>query len=60
MVSMFSFIVSRGPTWLMALNFLQFLNSYHRLISFGLYCLGFVWFVLSLKKGYYMRQFSLV
>ncbi|KIH63139.1 phosphatidate cytidylyltransferase [Ancylostoma duodenale] len=40
-------------------NFLQFLNSYHRLISFGLYCLGFVWFVLSLKKGYYMRQFSL-
>ncbi|XGW30825.1 hypothetical protein V3C99_009634 [Haemonchus contortus] len=118
MVSMFSFIVSRGPTWLMALvfaiqfkcfheiisiglavyrmydfpwfrllswyflvtsnyfifgeslidywaillrkdNFLHFLNSYHRLISFGLYCVGFVWFVLSLKKGYYMRQFSL-
>ncbi|KHJ91866.1 phosphatidate cytidylyltransferase [Oesophagostomum dentatum] len=118
MVSMFSFIVSRGPTWLMALvfaiqfkcfheiisiglavyrmydfpwfrllswyflltsnyfffgeslidywaillrkdNFLQFLNSYHRLISFALYCVGFVWFVLSLKKGYYLRQFSL-
>ncbi|VDL84296.1 unnamed protein product [Nippostrongylus brasiliensis] len=118
MVSMFSFIVSRGPTWLMALvfaiqfkcfheiisiglavyrmydfpwfrllswyflvtsnyfifgeslidywaillrkdNFLHFLINYHRLISFGLYCVGFVWFVLSLKKGYYMRQFSL-
>ncbi|CAJ0602632.1 unnamed protein product [Cylicocyclus nassatus] len=118
MVSLFSFIVSRGPTWLMALvfaiqfkcfheiisiglavyrmydfpwfralswyflitsnyfifgeslidywaialrkdNFLQFLNSYHRLISFALYCVGFVWFVLSLKKGYYLRQFSL-
>ncbi|VDL72328.1 unnamed protein product [Nippostrongylus brasiliensis] len=40
-------------------NFLHFLINYHRLISFGLYCVGFVWFVLSLKKGYYMRQFSL-
>ncbi|VDM57384.1 unnamed protein product [Angiostrongylus costaricensis] len=118
MVSMFCFIVSRGPTWLMALvfaiqfkcfheiiniglavyrmydfpwfrvlswyflvtsnyfifgeslidywaillrkdNFLHFLITYHRLISFALYCVGFVWFVLSLKKGYYMRQFSL-
>ncbi|CAI4229526.1 unnamed protein product [Auanema sp. JU1783] len=40
-------------------NFLQFLVSYHRLISFALYCIGFVSFVLSLRKGYYMRQFSL-
>ncbi|PAV91049.1 hypothetical protein WR25_01260 isoform C [Diploscapter pachys] len=40
-------------------NFLHFLVAYHRLISFSLYCIGFVWFVLSLRKGYYMRQFSL-
>ncbi|CAD6194530.1 unnamed protein product [Caenorhabditis auriculariae] len=118
MVSMFSFLVNRGATWLMALvfliqfkcfqeiitiglavyrlydfpwfrtlswyflvtsnyfffgeslidywaillrkdNFLNFLVTYHRLISFFLYCIGFVWFVLSLRKGYYMRQFSL-
>ena len=29
---------------------------YHRLISFALYILGFVWFVLSLVKKYYLRQ----
>ncbi|CAI5447211.1 unnamed protein product [Caenorhabditis angaria] len=40
-------------------NFLHFMVAYHRLISFALYCIGFVSFVLSLKKGYYMRQFSL-
>ncbi|CAJ0587925.1 unnamed protein product, partial [Mesorhabditis spiculigera] len=40
-------------------NFLHLLIQYHRLISFGLYCIGFVWFVLSLQKGYYVRQFSL-
>ncbi|XP_018027743.1 phosphatidate cytidylyltransferase, photoreceptor-specific isoform X1 [Hyalella azteca] len=33
--------------------------SYHRFISFFMYIIGFVWFVLSLKKRYYMRQFSL-
>ncbi|CAL4066319.1 unnamed protein product, partial [Meganyctiphanes norvegica] len=38
---------------------LRFLITYHRLISFSMYCVGFVWFVLSLKKKYYMRQFSL-
>lgn len=32
---------------------------YHRFISFFMYIIGFVWFVLSLKKRYYMRQFSL-
>lgn len=37
-----------------------FLLGYHRFISFCLYLIGFVWFVLSLKKRYYMRQFSLV
>lgn len=33
--------------------------TYHRFISFCLYCGGFVWFVLSLVKKYYMKQFSL-
>lgn len=37
-----------------------FLLGYHRFISFCLYLVGFVWFVLSLEKRYYMRQFSLV
>ena len=36
-----------------------FLLGYHRFISFALYLIGFVWFVLSLEKRYYMRQFSL-
>uniref|UniRef100_A0A1I7SY04 Phosphatidate cytidylyltransferase n=1 Tax=Caenorhabditis tropicalis TaxID=1561998 RepID=A0A1I7SY04_9PELO len=59
MISTFTFIVNRGATWLMFLNFLHFLVAYHRLVSFALYCIGFVSFVLSLRKGYYMRQFSL-
>ena len=37
-------------------DFLPFLVRYHRLISFSLYILGFVWFVLSLVKKYYLRQ----
>ncbi|CEF63909.1 Phosphatidate cytidylyltransferase [Strongyloides ratti] len=36
-----------------------FLVGYHRFVSFCFYCIGFIWFVLSLKKGYYLRQFSL-
>lgn len=40
-------------------DFLQPLVSYHRLISFGLYCAGIVLFVLSLRKHYYFRQFSM-
>ncbi|CAG9560718.1 unnamed protein product [Danaus chrysippus] len=40
-------------------DYLRFLVTYHRFISFSLYCVGFVWFVLSLVKRYYMRQFSL-
>ena len=40
-------------------EFLPFLVRYHRFISFSMYVLGFVWFVLSLVKRYYMRQFSL-
>uniref|UniRef100_A0A915KE16 Phosphatidate cytidylyltransferase n=1 Tax=Romanomermis culicivorax TaxID=13658 RepID=A0A915KE16_ROMCU len=40
-------------------EFLRFLVVHHRLISFTAYIGGFVWFVLSLKKKYYVRQFSL-
>ncbi|CAD5218222.1 unnamed protein product [Bursaphelenchus okinawaensis] len=40
-------------------EFLRYLVVYHRVISFSLYCVGFVWFVLSLRKGLYLRQFSL-
>lgn len=32
---------------------------YHRLISFTLYTAGFVAFVLTLKKTYYLKQFTL-
>ncbi|KAG5891600.1 hypothetical protein JTB14_032543 [Gonioctena quinquepunctata] len=40
-------------------DFLRVLVTYHRFISFSLYCGGFVLFVLSLVKKYYMKQFSL-
>ena len=40
-------------------EFLRALVTYHRMISFLLYIVGFVWFVLSLVKKYYMKQFSL-
>ncbi|OUC45661.1 phosphatidate cytidylyltransferase [Trichinella nativa] len=40
-------------------EFLRFLLTNHRMISFFLYLIGFIWFVLSLVKRYYMRQFSL-
>jgi len=40
-------------------DFLRGMVKYHRFISFSLYCIGFVWFVLSLVKRYYMKQFSL-
>jgi len=40
-------------------NFLQPLVSYHRMIGFLLYTSGFVGFVLSLKKTYYLKQFTL-
>uniref|UniRef100_A0AC35UD62 Phosphatidate cytidylyltransferase n=1 Tax=Rhabditophanes sp. KR3021 TaxID=114890 RepID=A0AC35UD62_9BILA len=52
MIEVFKVIIQRE-------QFLRFLVDYHRFISFLLYCIGFVWFVLSLKKGYYLRQFSL-
>ncbi|XP_064458519.1 phosphatidate cytidylyltransferase, photoreceptor-specific-like [Ornithodoros turicata] len=40
-------------------DFMRPMVRYHRFISFCLYLVGFIWFVLSLKKKYYMRQFSL-
>ncbi|KAJ8673450.1 hypothetical protein QAD02_004712 [Eretmocerus hayati] len=40
-------------------DYLRFLVTYHRFVSFCLYIIGFVWFVLSLVKKYYMKQFSL-
>ncbi|KAI6241821.1 Phosphatidate cytidylyltransferase [Aphelenchoides fujianensis] len=40
-------------------EFLRTLVVHHRLISFVLYLGGFLWFVLSLQKGLYLRQFSL-
>ncbi|KAG8237375.1 hypothetical protein J437_LFUL013010 [Ladona fulva] len=40
-------------------EYLRVLVTYHRFISFCLYIIGFVWFVLSLVKRYYMKQFSL-
>jgi len=40
-------------------DFLPALVRYHRFISFAMYIIGFVWFVLSLVKKYYLRQFSL-
>lgn len=40
-------------------DFLQPLVTYHRMISFSLYTGGFVFFVWSLKKTYYLKQFTL-
>jgi phosphatidate cytidylyltransferase len=39
-------------------NFLPFATN-HRIISFTLYTIGFVGFVMSLKKGYLKQQFGL-
>jgi phosphatidate cytidylyltransferase len=48
----FGFMMNRN-------NFLQPLVTYHRMIAFLLYTSGFVSFVLSLKKTYYLKQFTL-
>ncbi|CAF3668975.1 unnamed protein product [Adineta steineri] len=40
-------------------NFLQPLVTYHRMIAFLLYISGFVGFIFSLKKTYYLKQFTL-
>ncbi|KAJ3267689.1 hypothetical protein HK104_005704 [Borealophlyctis nickersoniae] len=38
--------------------FLMPLATHHRFISFSLYCMGLVVFVLNLRKGHYKFQFS--
>ncbi|KAK4315651.1 hypothetical protein Pmani_013140 [Petrolisthes manimaculis] len=40
-------------------DIMRWLITYHRFTSFTMYIVGFVWFVLSLKTRYYIRQFSL-
>ena len=40
-------------------DFLSWFVTYHRFISFSLYTAGFVFFVLTLKKTYYLKQFTL-
>ena len=40
-------------------DFLMTFVTYHRFISFSLYLAGFVGFVLTLKKTYYLKQFTL-
>lgn len=40
-------------------DFLMTFVTYHRFISFSLYTAGFVAFVLTLKKTYYLKQFTL-
>ncbi|XP_063241947.1 phosphatidate cytidylyltransferase, photoreceptor-specific-like [Bacillus rossius redtenbacheri] len=52
LIDYFSVLINR-------VNYLQFLVVHHRFISFFLYLIGFIWFVLSLVKKYYMKQFSL-
>jgi len=52
LVEQFGVVINR-------VDFLPVLVKYHRLISFSMYIMGFVWFVLSLVKKYYLRQFSL-
>jgi phosphatidate cytidylyltransferase len=40
-------------------DFLMSFVTYHRFISFTMYTAGFVAFVLTLKKTYYLKQFTL-
>lgn len=52
LIEKFSMLLNRD-------GFLMIFVSYHRFISFSLYLIGFVAFVLSLKKTYYLKQFTL-
>lgn len=40
-------------------GYLMIFITYHRFISFSFYLAGFIAFVLSLKKTYYLKQFTL-
>jgi len=50
-------IMSYFKFQLLKYDFFQVLLNNHKFISFCIYCLGFVMFVMSLRKGYYQFQF---
>ena len=52
LIEHFSIILRRN-------QFLVPLATYHRFISFSLYSFGFVGFVITLKRSYYLKQFTL-
>jgi phosphatidate cytidylyltransferase len=52
LIEKFSLLLSKD-------DFLSWFVTYHRFISFSLYTAGFVSFVLTLKKTYYLKQFTL-
>jgi hypothetical protein len=52
LIEKFSFLLQKD-------KLLAPLVIYHRFISFSLYTAGFVAFVLTLKKTYYLKQFTL-
>jgi len=41
-------------------EFMRPFVTYHRIISFTMYCAGFVSFVVSLRKKHYLKQFTMV
>jgi hypothetical protein len=53
-------LITHFKSLFMRHEFLQALVTHHRLISYCMYMAGFVWFVLTLKRRHYMRQFTLV
>lgn len=52
LIEKFSILLNRD-------GFMMIFVTYHRFISFSMYLAGFVAFVLSLKKTYYLKQFTL-
>jgi len=50
-------ITNKVPSFTLKNNFLALILRYHNFISFSLWTLGFLIFVLSLKKGFYRYQF---
>ncbi|KAJ3134801.1 hypothetical protein HDU90_004831 [Geranomyces variabilis] len=51
-------LIERFKPYVFVDAFLMPLATHHRFISFCLYCLGLVLFVMNLKKGQYKFQFS--
>ncbi|KAI8921869.1 phosphatidate cytidylyltransferase [Powellomyces hirtus] len=51
-------LIERFKPYVFVDAFLMPLAQHHRFISFCLYCLGIVLFVINLKKGHYKFQFS--